>query len=462
VHRIAIVIGVIAAPVVCQADDAPALPRIDPFADAARAWSIPALDDGFIPQGIAHLRAGNVVAISLYDEHHQRPSRLAFVDATSGYVATVADIQRDGEPFLGHVGGLAACRGDLWMCCDGMLHRIDLPIHVDGVQELSIAASYPVDSHGSFLCGTEEHLWIGDFVVPVGYTAPRHHRHGGKRAWVARYQVGPDGALDATDVYSVAGRDVLKPDQVVFVRQMVQGFAVMGDRVVLSISYGPKNSRLALYRAPFDHEPFAVELPDGHTTEGFLLNGENHLETVELPAGSEDLEWTGSELLVPFESAADKYRKQWSRLGATIEDRFYMVPLRTGYSPVDTEIHLPLPATHDGWMATPLRVRKGQMLVVDAEGEISLHKDELERYPFVTADGDASQIREFAGIRAPNGSLLLRIAGVVVAAGQHAEIESPASGSVDVGILERGAHENNAGEFRVTVRLPADDEHATP
>jgi hypothetical protein len=83
--------------------------------------------------------------------------------------------------------------------------------------------------------------------------------------------------------------------------------AVAKGLVALSLSFGSRDSKLAFYRSPFLGRSFEVELPRG-TTKGFVVNGDNHLGTVEMPAGSQDLEWNERGLLVGFEGGCDKYR----------------------------------------------------------------------------------------------------------------------------------------------------------
>lgn len=432
----------------------------DRYPDAARilenAYVIPGLNSGYVPQGVAAIPGRSTVVLSCYHDSGTRASVLAFMDADTGRLIRTVDLTSDGAPVTGHVGGLTVCRGWLWTAFDGTLYRVRLPAadELERISALEVDSEFAVDSNTGSLSSTDGVLWVGDFAYGSQYPTPaHHHHHGDQRAWVAAYAVDESGDLTAGRRYLVQGRSVLKPDRVVFVRQKVQGFAVCNDVIALSTSYGADDSTLTLYESPLAGDPFEVPLPDANETEGYVVDGPKRLLTIRLPAGSEDLEWSGTHLLVPFESAADRYRWRWQLMGARIEDRFYLLAPETRFAGEGATRRGAVRADRDNWTPAGLLLRAGQSLHVEATGRITLQKNDLQRYPYVNANGQSGELRSYAGLNAPNGCLLVRIGDIVYQAGTDVTLTAESGGFVELGILEKGQHANNDGQFEVEITV---------
>jgi hypothetical protein len=69
-------------------------------------------------------------------------------------------------------------------------------------------------------------------------------------------------------------------------------------------------------------------------------------------------------------------------------------------------------------------------LQVTATGRITLQKDELPKYPYVDANGQSSELRDFDGLRAPNGCLLVRIGKCVFPGGTDVTLTAETAGDV--------------------------------
>jgi hypothetical protein len=317
--------------------------------------------------------------------------------------------------------------------------------------ELRVDERYEVDSRASFLSADGDRLWVGEFATDYLFRTARHHRQSGRSAWVAAYDTDETGQLRATVCYDVEGRAVLKPDRVVFLPQKSQGFALLGDMVAVSTSYGADDSRLMLFASPLAESGASIALPGGQTTSGFILEEADRVRTIRLPAGAEDLEWTGSQLLLPFEAGAPLYREQWRQLGAFIEDRYYGLAAECTFSRQGTNTQVTVTARQPGWTSTGICIRRGRQLQITATGRITLQKDELTKYPYVDANGQLSELRDFDGLRAPNGCLLVRIGERVYRGGTDVTLTAETAGDVQVGILERGEPANNDGELTVQV-----------
>lgn len=440
----------------------------DRYPDAARllerAHPIPGLRSGFVPQGIAAIPERSIVVLSCYHDSGEQASVLAFVDADSGRLISTVSLTWNGRPMNGHVGGLSVCRDCLWSACEGDLLRMRIPgdDELEGLNDLEVDARYSVDSNAASLSSDGEMLWVGDFSHGRAYPTPEHHHRGELRAWVAAYAVDESGNLTSDDSYEVDGRPVLKPDRVVFVCRELQGFAVCNHVLALSTSYGWNDSRLVFHESPLKQDPIHVSLPEGHETEGFLVDGGSILDSVRLPAGAEDLEWTGTHLLLPFEGGADRYRSRWSLFGAQIEDRFYLLAPETRFAAAGTTRQVSVRADRENWTPAGLLLRTGQTLHVRADGEVTLQRNDLRRYPYVDANGQQGELRTLGRLEAPNGCLLVRIGDRIYAGGTDVTITAETGGVVQLGILENGRHDNNDGRFDVEITISPDSHGERP
>jgi hypothetical protein len=290
-------------------------------------WVAPGLRTRFVPQGITLLPGNRQFAMTFHDPSKTRPSRLVVVDARRrGTVVKDVDLEDDdGDAYTGHAGGLTVHGRHLWISSWGRVLRFDLKdVRRSSPTPLRASGHFLPDSKGSFTSSDGTFLWVGEFAHPKhGYEVASHHRcpcDPEKIAWVAGYRIGANGQPTSRGRYDVGGATVVRPDRVLFIRQKVQGMALVKGVVALSLSFGSTDSKLAFYRSPFSGKGFEVELPRG-VTKGFVVNAENHLGTVAMPAGSQGIEWNGRGLLVGFEGGCDKYRERWRAEGGGIEDR---------------------------------------------------------------------------------------------------------------------------------------------
>jgi hypothetical protein len=418
---------------------------------------IPGLNDGLIPQGIAVL-AEPAVAVLTYDHPDDgRAAVCAFVDLATGRLLQSFPLHNGREPFTGHAGGVAVCQGSLWIASEGALWRFPLPAADRPSGSLDVLESYPVDSEASFVSCDGATLWVGDFTRPGSHPTPEHHQHGGCRGWLAAYRLGNDGRPLADQQYNVDGREVLRPDEVLFVGDEVQGCAVSDELIAISRSYGPADSRLEYYDRSTLGASFAVALPDGRTAPGRELGERAIAWSTALPAGAEDIEWRddSGRLLITFEGGAIRYRDRWKLFGAFVEDRFYVLHPLPPAANTDVSYEAELDATHCGWMPVGIRARAGQTIRIQATGHITLQRNDLSRYPYTDADGLSRQLREFAGIEAPNGSLLVRIGNAVYRAGTDVTVTADRGGLVSLAIVENGDCTNNDGTLSIKLS-PAD------
>ncbi len=345
----------------------------------SRAILIPGHETAeFVFQGICPMPARTSLAAAKSDAFYRyiilsyypktdktsQPSQLIVIDSLTGKaIRRLALYLEAGKPYTGHAGGITAAGKYLWVASGYKLYGFDLQQIISFVadksaktpptlpecmppsfklpaRDLVMKKSYPVDSSASYVSFDGEHLWVGDFVKssdskygPVPHHAANRY---GLKTWIAGYRVDNEGMPTASQKYNFSSdgkiREGYKPDRLIFCRESVQGFAFGKGFVTLSVSYGARSSKLAFYREPARNKTFRHSYkPEGQsktfTADAWVVNDETHLTTLELPAGSEDLEFDGRVLYVGFEGASPNYRGKWTKINPLlkIEDRFYLI-----------------------------------------------------------------------------------------------------------------------------------------
>jgi hypothetical protein len=272
---------------------------------------VPGLMQDLVPQGLAYWPEQGWLVISYYTKAAQ-PSALAIVDARTGkLVKGLRMYEAEGRPYMGHAGGVAISKGNLWMGSGGDMFRMTLKdlLAAPDNGNIIFAGHYRMETNSSFVAYSDGILWAGEFYHPTaGYnTDPRHHltnKQGTKYgAWVAGYRLDP-----ATDQPAAA------PDYLLSIRDQIQGMTVTKDSVILGRSYGRKvDSNLYRYVLPdLSGAPHQTVTVAGKTVPLWFLDETtqtNNDPVQVLPPMSEGVVTDGANrLFVLFESGANEYR----------------------------------------------------------------------------------------------------------------------------------------------------------
>src|SRR5436190_4806810 len=209
---LAVLSAALLAPVVTDADAADPT-RYKAYYKIFNRGNSPIPGDGtrWVPQGLTYWPDRDSLIISYYDGERKLNSRLAVIDRASGRKQSIFEL-----PEKGHVGGLAMSTANLWVASSGTVSRISKV-------SLARAASgdrLPVESKHklaatSFATSDGSSLWVG-----------KYDKDGGDAQYAYRYPLGA-GELPAKSY-----------DRRVAIPNNVQGIAIQGSRVVLSISGG--------------------------------------------------------------------------------------------------------------------------------------------------------------------------------------------------------------------------------
>ena len=293
-------------------------------------------------------------------KHTIRASQLIVIDPDSKKpIARFSLYDEKDKKYTGHAGGITMAGDYIWVASgykirafskQKIINFIQNNLNPETVPEINPKSFmlpakmlftqhiYPVDTKASFVSFDGTHLWVGDFVKSSTkkFAGIAHHTKNpwDKKAWIAGYIVDKSGMPTSQIKYEYKvgekTKSAYKPDKVIYCRELVQGMAVFGDHIALSISYSASNSKLAIYKSPLG-KPGELKtfesLPGSPTIETYGVNDKCWLETYSMPAGSEDLDFDGKHLYLPFEGGSPNYKTKWRLMKPTIEidDRFYQI-----------------------------------------------------------------------------------------------------------------------------------------
>lgn len=287
----------------------------DFLAAAEPRFTVPALAQAMVPQGMSYDVQTGLVYISSYAAGDV-PSIITATALDTGELQAEYILKNpDGSSFTSHVGGLAVTESMVYVSAkldnDGSysiagVKKAGLP--TEGRHEITLDEQIKLPVSPSFMSCCAGVLWIGNFYYPsadyglstgIEYTTPTDS--GDYGCYVLGYEL-ENGVIPA---YS---GDFPLPDLVLCAPDRIQGTAVTDSTVVLSQSYGRKNnSALLVYDVDFE-APADAELDiAGEKVPMYVLDSAREVKRLTAMPMTEGLTLTDGGVLVLFESGAMKY-----------------------------------------------------------------------------------------------------------------------------------------------------------
>lgn len=280
----------------------------DFLSDYEKAFVIPGLNEGAIPQGMACCADTGKIYISSYYTL-DLPSVITAVDAESGeFCAEYFLYNPDGTAFNSHVGGLA-CTGDK-LCVSATLDNdgsysigvLDISaLPESGSHEITVSRRVELPVSPSFMNYSGGYLWAGNFYFPnANYDLPADiPTTDGLGCYILGYALSRE-----------LNEDCPMPDVVIAAPDRIQGFTMTGEgTAMLSQSYGRKNdSTLYEYYVNLNSAPEAALTINGTELPLYVLRDDALIKSVTAMPMTEALclDSTGK-VMVLFESGALHY-----------------------------------------------------------------------------------------------------------------------------------------------------------
>lgn len=244
----------------------------------------PGLNDGFVPQGLTVSEAEDLIITSGYMKDGSA-SRLYITNTKNE--SRFVKLQKNGEAFAGHLGGVALSGDVLYLADGGKIYTVDLDKVVNS-DVVEVGEGTKVNNSASFVFADSNYVYVGEF-------------HDGGQ-YVTKHEIDTnDGKYFAIcSVY--AKEDLTTPVMIYSIRNKVQGFCVTkSGTIVLSTSYGLASSEYFIYEAKDIRN-------DNTTYEGAPLYVlDNYTKMIQGPAMAEGLSVANEKVYCMTESACNKY-----------------------------------------------------------------------------------------------------------------------------------------------------------
>lgn len=285
------------------------LPVTSYFQASEKAFIIPDINKGFVPQGLCYDKENDYFITSGYSSKDE-PSAVYVTEKQTGKtVFKVELLNGDGTPHTGHAGGVAQYKD--WVYVAGSsnhcLYVYSYSEILSGAKQVKPIGSYSLEVSdddylkASFVSVMENRLVVGEFFYEPSYKTLASHKvtssEGEKLGGIAL-----EYALSENFEYGVASiptRAYALPDK-------VQGVFFNGNDLYLSTSYGLKNSYIYKYDYSKLEQGARIEIL-GKSVDVKIFTGKALAKSYELPPMSEEISLVDGKLFVMSEFACNKY-----------------------------------------------------------------------------------------------------------------------------------------------------------
>lgn len=278
----------------------------DYYSTARKEFPLPGKSDGFVQQGITEtdgvfLSCGYMVdgsASRIYITRRAEDDRTSFVRL----------LGNDGEPYLGHAGGLSAYAERYVYVCDSEQRRILVydasdVLGAENGAEIAPVGDFGVHTNASFCYVADDTLYVGEFYREANYPTDEAH-HMTTPAGDEHHSLVVCYALSASGELGLA--DGSTPVRAYSVTDLAQGMCVTDDgRIIVSTSYAIANSHNYIYD---ESAAASATVKVGETTVPLIyLDSDALVRDVVLPPMCEELVYVDGRVYSIGESASDKY-----------------------------------------------------------------------------------------------------------------------------------------------------------
>ena len=278
----------------------------DYYLHSEEAFAIPALAEGFVPQGLAYEKESDSFFVSGYMDR-RKASPVFVIDRKTAEVKKRAELLiPDGETYRGHAGGVSVLDGYAYIAGSMDTHLFATPIaelvRTDHAEKTVLSTKIALESEedyvrASFTSSDENTLYVGEFHRwPVFFTHRSHRADHGtmrQRAYLFGFRFNEHWEADPVCVFSIPNT--------------IQGAGFADGYVILSQSHGLFPGTALAYSLQDlvckEHRSvFGKEVPL------YVLSEENCVKKTPLPPLPEEITMVDGKVYILFEAATNRYR----------------------------------------------------------------------------------------------------------------------------------------------------------
>lgn len=288
------------------------IPVLEYYWSSDKAFAIPGLSDGLVPQGLDYIESENMLLIGGYQKDGG-PSRVYRVDAntgkTSGYVV-LGDTEGNGV--APHAGGLAVHGDYLFVAGDEdanlYIYNLSEVLNANKGDIVKMVCEFSTkfgddEVKVACLCFAEDRLIVGEFYRVPNYVTPESH-YFTTTTGETNHAIALCYRLSDAEG-TVCGVET-QPFEAYSLPELVQGIAIEDGQMWVSQSYGTAVSNVRRYNVT-GSEQIASLTTDNGEIPVYSLDGNTLTGTYELPPMAEEIVFVDGKLLTMSESASNKY-----------------------------------------------------------------------------------------------------------------------------------------------------------
>lgn len=286
------------------------LPVASYYAASDKAFVIPEIMDGYVPQGMHYCEDEQTLLLSGY-RADGAASPIYVVDAKSGDCLQKVTLKNeDGTDFVGHGGGIARYGDYVYVAGDdAVLYVYSYTEILAAEQGGSVACKGSISLKVSeqdyvipaFVTVHDGVLTLGEFYREEVYPTPEAH-HMTTKAGDVHYAIALTFALSADAAFGI----VPEPTAAYSLPNQVQGLTYDGNQVYLSTSWGLSFSHILEYDMTKLQEQGNITVL-GKTVPLYAMDSASLIKDHKIAPMSEEMAVIDGKLYVLSESASDKY-----------------------------------------------------------------------------------------------------------------------------------------------------------
>ena len=282
----------------------------DYYKNSEKAFVIPGLSDGYVPQGFCYDENSNWFLATGYMTDNSA-SPIYVIDKESGKtVKSVRLKKKDGSAYTGHAGGIAVWGNYVYVAVGG-----EHCVYVFDYSDLKADGAKNIESIGVFKTETDDgayikpafvevngnNIVIGEFYRDPQYKTHTSHKittHNGNKNTALAVEFELDTSFD----FGINPT----PKKAYSMIEQVQGLTFdESGRIYLSTSWGLSFSHIFVYDETLAscENKFVLK----HNTPVYHLDGASLIKDIKLAPMSEEMVILGKKLYVMCESASNKY-----------------------------------------------------------------------------------------------------------------------------------------------------------
>lgn len=274
---------------------------------------IPGLKQKFIPQGVAFDEFTSCTFITGYFDDGSN-SVIFVLDENGNFIKEIV-LSFDDKAYTGHSGGIAVSEKHIYVSNGKKLYHLDKRQIMNGAAhiETSFDGFLKVDVNASYVSYSDGKIYVGEFeYAKNNYTTDASH-HVSLSSKKTNTALTLELEMDENAVYgfknAVSSGDTVVPIRAFSHTERIQGFDFSAslDLVVLSQSYGRKNSSTLYFHKPSKQKTAASVAISGTEIPLVILSDETLEKAVVCPPMTEDVDIFDGKIYICFESAAYKY-----------------------------------------------------------------------------------------------------------------------------------------------------------